>query len=81
MLEECRTGLRERVVGHLGTNMGPSKCMDCLCYVYDTKLIAKSLLEAVHMLEVFYTTLGQFGLDVDVPEAGTEIDQTSPEPK
>ena len=30
------------------------------------------------MLEVFATALGKLGLEVDVPEAGTEIDPNQP---
>ena len=54
------------------------KYMGCLCYLYDTTLRAKTPQEAADMLEVFAAAIGNFGLEVDVPEAGTVIYPNQP---
>ena len=63
--------------GYLGMKVGPGKHMDCLCYVVGTILTARTS-EAADILELFATSLGNFGLELDVPEAGTEIDPNQP---
>ena len=52
--------------------------MDCLCYVDDTLLLARTSNDAAAMMGVFATACHGFGLELDVPQAGQPIDPNAP---
>ena len=68
ILTDWRAEVKHKLqVDTLGIKIGPGKYMDCLCYVDDTLLLAKTSTEAAAMLEVFAQALNKFGLELDVP--------------
>ena len=79
ILTDWRAEVKQKLqLDTLGIKTGPGKYTDCLCYVDDTLLLAKTSAEAAAMLEAFAQSLNDLRLELDVSQPGQDIDPNDP---